>query len=120
MMSSRRGRTRFLDVAVSSMTTSRTGFGIPPMDQHTFDRLTRAIAAGQDRRTFLRRLFGMGAAVAVGSGTIHDTLAAPIVGGTPSSTTPLREPSEPANPAAVLQTQPDQDAICLEPLVESD
>lgn len=90
------------------------------MDQHTFDRLTRAVASGQDRRTFLRRLFGVGAAASVGGAKIQGTLAAPIVAGGPKSTIALHEPTEPKGSPAVLQPQPGQDVICLEPLVESE
>lgn len=98
----------------------------PEMDQHTFDRLTRAVAAGQSRRGFLRRMFGVGAAVAV-SGTIADqTLAAPIaVPGTPNSTVPLQEPSEPTVPSNVLapnqtSTQTGDSGICVAPLISTD
>ena len=90
------------------------------MDQYTFDRLTRAVAAGQNRRAFLRRLFGVSAAAVVGAGAIQGTLAAPGLGSGPNSTDPLREPSEPTAPPQILQTKPEQDVICLEPLIESD
>jgi hypothetical protein len=90
------------------------------MDQHTFDRFTRAVAAGQNRRAFLRRLFGVGAAAAVGGGTIQGTLAAPVLGEGPTSTDVLHEPSEPVAPRTLPQPQSSQDDICLEPLVETE
>ena len=93
------------------------------MDQHTFDRLTRAVAAGQNRRAFLRRLFGVGAAVAVSGGAAERAMAAPITSpGTPNSTVPLQEPTEPTAPqnSSVGQSQTESAAICLEPLVATD
>lgn len=87
------------------------------MDQHTFDRFTRAIATGHNRRAFVRRLFGLGAAVAVGGTYAQSASAAPTLG-TPTSTVPLMEPSEPTRPPVVVQTQSSQAEICLEPMVE--
>ncbi len=90
------------------------------MDQQTFDRLTRALAAGQHRRAFVRRLLGAGAAAVIGGGSIRGGLAAQAPAGTPSSTEPLREPSEPVSPTQVVQSLAAEAEICVEPLVETD
>jgi hypothetical protein len=89
-----------------------------PMDQHTFDRLTRAVATGQSRRVFLRRLFGVGAAAAVAGPTVDDARADQrAIAAAPGSTVPLHEPSEPsAPPAPPAVAQQPEDAICPEPL----
>lgn len=94
------------------------------MDQQTFDRLARAVAAGQSRRAFLRRAFGVGTA-ALGGLAAESALAGPIVTpGVPNSTVPLHEPSEPGSPVAVpastTNTPSDPNAICLEPLQTSE
>jgi hypothetical protein len=94
----------------------------PTMDQHTFDRLTRAVAAGQNRRAFLRRLFGLGAAAAATGGLADRAMAAPITKlGTPNSTVPLQEPSEPTLPSEPSLGARDQSSgICVEPLQASE
>ena len=92
------------------------------MDQSTFDRLTRAVAAGQSRRAFLRRMVGLGiAAMATGRVAQQATAEPAPVPGTPHSTVHLLEPSEPAalpsktpGPTAVSA-----DGLCIEPSIAS-
>lgn len=120
MRAIRIGRTRYPGMAVPDAFTPIPGFGTPSMDQHTFDRLTRAMASGQNRRVFLRRLFGMGAATVVGGSTIQDSLAAPIFGDAPNSTVTLHEPTEPKGQPAAPQSRAAQDDVCLEPLVDTE
>lgn len=95
----------------------RLGLGTS-MDQHSFDRLTRAAATGGTRRAFVRRLVGSVAAIGLARGPVESATAArlPTVPG-PSSTLPLREPSEPTPSAGPAQRQPE---TCPEPLVLTD
>ncbi len=92
------------------------------MDQHTFDRFTRAVATGQSRRAFVRRLLGAGVAVFATSRTAERSLAAPVAEtAEPQSTVRLQEPGElGVSTQAPEQTIAVQDGICIAPLIESD
>lgn len=90
------------------------------MDRQTFDRLTLAIATGQNRRAFVRWCFGIGAATAV-AGHLNDrALAAPVQSDN-ASTPPVRlqQPGEPRIPVAspANPTAPTQNEMCIEPLI---
>ncbi|MCA9859778.1 MAG: hypothetical protein KC438_08655 [Thermomicrobiales bacterium] len=83
------------------------------MDQQTFDRLTRAIATGQNRRSFIRRLFGIGAATVAGTSVVDSSLAAPAIADTLESTQRFAEPTEPRRTASAPQST----ETCAAPLV---